>query len=131
MTEKIQNVRYTTLMFIAILFISLLTISSLSFFSIKSSKNGLYHLGEEGLLTVHQSMMHSFKALNYEIQAKLKNSLSSFENDIMSGEPVQFDISKKLVGNFQVPVMIKGKHPLTLGVAGLPKKTGRKENKEN
>jgi len=129
MLEKLQQMKFTTLMFVVILFISFFAIIVLSLTSIRSSTNGLYQLGDEALHTVHTSMMNALHALDHEIKGKLKSDLSFFEFEMMKGEALYIDDATTKVGDFEVPVMMKGVHEIysdTGFVDEITKKTGAK-----
>lgn len=108
MLAKMRDMKFTTMMFIVIFFISLLTIFILSLTSIRSSTKGLFDLGEEALRTVHESMMNSLNALDNEIKNKLRSDLKFLEFEMMTGEALYLDNASSKVGEFDVPIMMKG-----------------------
>ena len=108
MLGSLKNVKYTTMMFTVVLSISILTISILSFTAMRSATKGLYELGDDALEAVHTSMMNSLTALNSESTQKLKTALALFEFTMMEGEEVYLGSKTTRVGDFSLPVMIKG-----------------------
>lgn len=128
MLQKLNNMKFTTMMFAVILFISIFTIAILSFTSTRSSTKGLYKLGEDALLTVHGSMMNSLVALDLGIKRKLKSDISILNNEVMQfGIPYFDDSSKTQVGDFEVSKMMLGDEWIganTALVDGITKDTG-------
>lgn len=116
-------------MFIVVLFISIVTIATLSYTSIKSSKAGLLELGEDSLLSVHKTMMNSLDALSHAIKNKLNSDLHYFETKMMGGEPVSLSSQKARIGNFNLPVMMKGNQAIYTNnrlVDSITEETGAK-----
>ena len=129
MLSKLQNVKYTTMMFVVVLFISSITIATLSYTSIKSSKAGLFELGDDSLSAVHKTMMNSLDALSHVTKRKLNSDLLYFKEEIMGGEPVTLSTPKAKIGNFDIPVMMKGNQKVYTNnhyVDNITEKTGAK-----
>lgn len=108
MVSKLQNIKYTTMMFIVVSIISITTIAALSYTSIKTSKAGLDELGRDALYATHSAMLNSLNALNKNIKSKLNSDLLYFESQIMNGDPVSLSTEKTKIGDFNIPIMMKG-----------------------
>lgn len=129
MFSKLRDMKFTTMMFVVVLFISVITISILSFTSARSSTTGLYKLGEEALQTVHESMMNSLQALNQQIKDKLKSDLRFMEFEMMTGKSLYIDNETSKIGDFDVPIMMKGTQEVSSDhhyVDNITKETGSK-----
>ena len=106
--KQLQNMKYTTMMFVVVFFISLLTVAILTFSSIKAAKSGLHDLGEDAMHDIHSSVINSLTALNDQIKHKLKSDLTNLEFQMMRGEDLYIGDETSKIGNFNVPVMKKG-----------------------
>jgi methyl-accepting chemotaxis protein len=129
MLGNLKNVKYTTMMFTVILSISILTILILSFTATRSATKALYGLGEEALEGVHISMMNSLAALSAESTSKLKSDLKILEFTMMEGEDLYLGSNTTRIGDFSLPVMIKGSdevHADTHYVDTITRETGAK-----
>ena len=128
MFSKIQDVKFTTMMFVVVLTISIVTISALSFTSIRSGTNGLFQLGTEALVTVHKSMMNSLRALDEQVKSKLKSDITILSHALNQyGLPYLDTGSSTNVGDFTIPKMMLGDDWIganTSLVDGITKDTG-------
>lgn len=117
------------MMFTVVLFISIATIATLSYTSVKSSKAGLFELGDQSLAATHKTMMNSLNALSRSTKKKLYSDLHYFQAELMSGEPISLSSEKVRVGDFNLPAMMKGQEVLSANnrfVDGITRETGAK-----
>ncbi len=124
MLAKLQNIKYTTMMFVVISFISIVTIVTLSITSITASKNGLYQLGEGALQNIHSSMINSLDMYTKDLKARMTTDVKMFADELaLLGDP-QLDETEMVgiktmteagepKGSIEIPVMKTGDSIIT------------------
>lgn len=84
MFNKLQNMKFTTKLFLAMLLVVVLSILITSGNAIRMSKNGLYSLGTSALVDVHKCLYNSLAAIDKNIRIKLDGDLLALERHIES-----------------------------------------------
>jgi methyl-accepting chemotaxis protein len=91
MFKKLDNVQFTTKLFIAVVFISAVSILITSGNAIRMADNGLYSLGESAMEDIHQSAYNSLIMYDQNMRKKLDGDLLLLEQQLKSKGAVYLD----------------------------------------
>ena len=96
MFDRVKNVKFTTKLFVAMITVVVVSLLITSGNAIRMSKNGLYDLGEKGLVSIHQSLAKSLKAIDESVRKKLNGDLLLLESKIVSNGAIFLDDFKEV-----------------------------------
>jgi methyl-accepting chemotaxis protein len=91
MFKKLDNVQFTTKLFVAVVLISAVSILITSGNAIRMADNGLYSLGESAMEDVHQSAYNSLIMYDQNMRKKLDGDLLLLEQQLKSKGAVYLD----------------------------------------
>ncbi len=96
MLNTLKNVKFTTKLFVSMISVVIISILITSGNAIRMSKDGLYALGEEALIDIHQSLYNSLAAIDDNVRSKLNGDLLLLERKISANGAVFLDDFKKM-----------------------------------
>lgn len=91
MFKKLNNVQFTTKLFIAVVLISAVSILITSGNAIRMADNGLYTLGEGAMKDIHQSAYNSLIMYDRNIRQKLDGDMVLLEQQLKSRGAIYLD----------------------------------------
>lgn len=94
MFKKIQNIQFTTKLFIAVVFIAFLSILITSGNAVRMSNIGLFSLGESAIKDIHKSVFSSLKMYDKYIKVKLEGDLELLLQNLKSRGGIFLDEGK-------------------------------------
>jgi methyl-accepting chemotaxis protein len=91
MLSKVQNVKFTTKLFVAMLAVVIVSIIIISGSAFRMSKQGLYTLGESSIESIHAALYNSLDAIDENLRKKLDSDLVLLEKLISANGEVVLD----------------------------------------
>ncbi|EKD34635.1 MAG: hypothetical protein ACD_75C02252G0004 [uncultured bacterium] len=91
MLKNLQNIKFTTKLFVAVVIITVVSILITSGNAIRMADNGLYSLGQRALQDGHQAVYNALVMCDQNLRKKLDGDLLFFEKELKSKGEIVLD----------------------------------------